>query len=106
MIFPHEFVPQAVEILYITGDNEDEGKVGRGGAAATAAADEEARMTKATMAKRLATLYKYLTMVQMVNGGSSVTALEKVSPVFSIIPDNYLNIWRINVFVSITFCTS
>ena len=74
-------MPQAVEILYIIGGDSlhhDEGKVGRGGAAATAAADEDYRVTKGVIAKRLATLYKYLTMVQMINGGSSVTALEKV----------------------------
>ena len=72
-----------MEILYITGDNEDESKVGSGGVAVTAAADEEDHMTKAAMAKRLATLYKYLTMVQMVNGGSSLTALENVGSGFS-----------------------
>ena len=76
-------MPQAVEILYITGDTEDESKVGIGRVAATAVADEEDRMTKAAMAKRLATLYKYLTMVQMVNGGSSLTALENVGSGFS-----------------------
>ena len=88
-----------MEVLYITADNEDEGRVGRTGATATSAADEEDRMTKAAMAKRLATLYKYLTMVQMINGGSSVTALEKVCLVFPIISDRLLKISRINVMV-------
>ena len=72
MLFAYDFVPQAVKILYITGDNEDLGEVGSGGAAAA-------------MAKRLATLYKYLAMAQMVNGGSSVTALEKVGSGFNIL---------------------